>query len=102
MGQAVAFEALTKGVAALQSHLLRLGYDTDEFRLLIPAKLGAQVEAELMGLDPQDWRLATPGIEVHADGHLKQITLYDSIKVGWKLGRFKEKAQPKGEKAQRP
>ena len=90
MAQAVAFEALTKGVAALQSHLVRLGFDAGEFRLLIPAKLGAQVEAELSGLDPQDWRLATPGIEIHAEGHLKQITLYDSIKVGWKLGHFKE------------
>lgn len=94
---APAFSALAEGIIALQSGLERLGCGDDGIRILIPAKLGNRIEAELCRADPAYWRQLTPGIGIYADGHLKQFILCESITVGWKLGTFKEKEQNHGQ-----
>lgn len=87
---APAFSALAEGIIALQSGLERMGFGDDGFRILIPARLGNRIEAELCRADPAYWRELTPGIGIYADGHLKQFVLCECITVGWKLGIFNE------------
>ncbi len=89
--QAPCFVALAKSVANLQACMDATGFADGEIRLLIPRRLGERIEAELCGLDPAIWQPFTPGIGIYADGHLKQMLMGDTVLVGWKLGRLKER-----------
>lgn len=81
------FNAVLSGLAGLQRSLGRLGYHHDGFRLLIPPKLGTELENELLRADPAEWMPFTDGIQIHAEGSLKQLVVCDSIWLGWKTGR---------------
>lgn len=89
--EAPAFSALAEGIALLQSKLVAAGLPSEDLHIRIPPPLGECIEAELCHADPQSWRPLTPGIEILADGHLKQFTLCETIRVGWRLGTRKER-----------
>lgn len=90
-----AFNGLVYGVEALQRSLARNGYAYDGFRLLIPNKLGEEIERELLATPAEIWEPYTYGIHVYADGYLKQMVLCDSMWVGWKTRATKGKSNGK-------
>ena len=90
-----AFRAVLAGVTDFKRHMERTGLLNDEFRVLIPQHVGEQIETELHRINPNDWMPFCEGIHVFADGHMKQLILYDSIWVGWKTGKkVKAKGKP--------
>jgi len=85
------FNALLSGLTVLQRTMMRAGHDGHGFRLLVPPALGAAIEHELLTTDPEEWSPFCDGIQIHAEGSLKQIVITDSIYVGWKTGRRKKR-----------
>ncbi len=75
---------ILSGCTVLQRTMTRLGYHHEGFRLLIPSQLGAEIENELLRTDPQEWAPFTDGVQVHAEGTLKQLLIVNSIWIGWK------------------
>jgi hypothetical protein len=92
--------ALAKHLGSLQAALNRQGHGSDKLSILIPRKLGERLEAELMHTNRAAWAPLTGGIEIHAEGQLKQITLCETFAIGWKLGPFKER-KPNNEQSHR-
>lgn len=85
------FNALLSGAAVLQRTMARYGYNHQGFRLLVPLALGQAIEHELLTTDPESWLPFTDGIQVHAEGSLKQLIVAESIWIGWKTGKYRKR-----------
>lgn len=93
--QAPIFHSLLSGFTVLARACTRLGYHSQGFRVLIPTPLGEDLEQELLRCNPDAWQDLCGGIEVFADGQLKQLVIAETIWVGWKTGpiRNRKRAQ---------
>jgi hypothetical protein len=89
--EAPIFHALLSGLSVLSRVVDRRGYHDRGFHVLIPSEFGAELEQEMQRCNPEAWEPFCNGIGVYADGHLKQLILTDTIRVGWKTGPIRNR-----------